>query len=323
MFSFNQKELSWVSLFLLLTSFSIFNFCHMIGHVYDFEPSAVPGNALPVIALPAIALPAIASKDAANRPISIGGHSDATHLGGFIKIDWHSISPAVWKFMIEYFGIKSLLDVGCGKGISTTWFILHGVKAQCVEGSHDGVSNTLLPDPNTQLVEHDFTLGPWWPSQTVDAIWCMEVTEHIARHYQHNYFESFKKAAFIFVSHAPTGYGWHHVEVHDNTWWQARWESFGLVYSHDLTKLVQDVARNEKEQRIPRPDNATLTIGAGYIISGNFQVFINPAVASLKSHAHLLSEPGCVDGFLDKNHTKRLCSGASDTLPQEGLQRKN
>ena len=47
------------------------------------------------------------------------------------------------------------------------------------------------------------------------------------------------------------------------------------------------------------------------------QVFINPTVASLEEHAHLLSEPGCVDGLLDKKHTKRLCSGASDTLPQE------
>ena len=72
--------------------------------------------------------------------------------------------------LLEYLGIKSLLDVGCGIGISTSWFILHGLDyVQCVEGSHDAVEKSLLPGlketghvPNTTtygLTEHDFSLG--------------------------------------------------------------------------------------------------------------------------------------------------------------------
>jgi hypothetical protein len=136
----------------------------------------------------------------------------------------------------------------------------------------EGVVNTLLPDPQTQLVEHDFSRGPWWPAKTVDAIWCMEVTEHIGRNYQHHYLESFKRAAFIFVSHAVGGGGWHHVEVHDGVWWRARWESFGLLYSDDLTRKVTAIAKAEAGQNISRPDDAKAFISASYITEGNLQV---------------------------------------------------
>ena len=76
---------------------------------------------------------------------------------------------------MDYFGIKSILDVGCGRGISTSWFYLQGIKTQCVEGSKDAIKRNIYRnlvakdglDPNKMVVEHDFTNGPWWPAQTV------------------------------------------------------------------------------------------------------------------------------------------------------------
>lgn len=68
-------------------------------------------------------------------------------------------------------GVHSLMDVGCGRGISTSWFAFHGADVLCVEGSHDAFENSVLPDPNSQMVEHDFSRGPWWPEKTYDAIW--------------------------------------------------------------------------------------------------------------------------------------------------------
>jgi hypothetical protein len=76
---------------------------------------------------------------------------------------------------ITHLGIKSLLDVGCGKGISTSWFVTHGLDfVQCVEGSHDAVMNSIVPDKEERVVEHDFSRGPWWPDRTVDAAWAVE-----------------------------------------------------------------------------------------------------------------------------------------------------
>lgn len=74
---------------------------------------------------------------------------------------------------------------GCGRGISTSWFVTHGLEyVVCAEGSHDAVTQSILPKikniPNGtkwEIVEHDFSRGPWWPSRTVDAVWCVEVSK--------------------------------------------------------------------------------------------------------------------------------------------------
>jgi Methyltransferase domain len=127
----------------------------------------------------AVALPSIPATEL-NRDSRYGGRGDKPHLGGFVDIDLHGISPATWTYMVQTLGVKSVVDVGCGRGISTSWFVMHGVDALCVEGSHDAREQTMLPDPNKQMVEHDFSRGPWWPAKTYDAIWCVEFLEHVS-----------------------------------------------------------------------------------------------------------------------------------------------
>lgn len=159
--------------------------------------------------------------------------------------------------MVNYTGIKSLLDLGCGRGISTSWFITHGLEyVVCAEGSHDAITQSLVPNitniPNRtrwELVEHDFSRGPWWPSRTVDAAWCVEFTEHVGRNYQQNYYTAFRKAALIFVTHSNWG-GWHHVEVHNDDWWRVKMEAAGFVYSDILTKEMRGKAGQDKLKRI-------------------------------------------------------------------------
>ncbi len=90
-----------------------------------------------------------------------GGKNDALHLGGFTKLDRAGISKPLWNFMMGPLAIKSILDIGCGKGVSTLYFKETGAKVLCVEGSHDAVTQSLLP--SNEIVEHDFTRGPWWP----------------------------------------------------------------------------------------------------------------------------------------------------------------
>ena len=76
---------------------------------------------------------------------------------------------------MEWFGVKSILDVGCGRGISTSWFYLQGVEAQCVEGSSDAKNRNILVKlasddglpVDEKFVQHDFSQGPWWPESTV------------------------------------------------------------------------------------------------------------------------------------------------------------
>lgn len=137
------------------------------------------------------ALPSIrVSKSKFKSNAIYGGKGDKSHLGGFTDLDVHGITPYVWKWMIRALGVHSLLDIGCGRGVSTSWFYYHGTDVLCVEGSHDAIENSILPDPENQIVEHDFSRGPWWPEKTYDAIWCVEFLEHVSFQLQYLIVES-------------------------------------------------------------------------------------------------------------------------------------
>jgi hypothetical protein len=179
-------------------------FVYQMKSIYDLHGSIPLASPLDII-IPeskAVALPSVRLDQDVVKRGQYGGKGDKPHLGGFTEMDMDGISPKLWKYMIEYFGIKSILDVGCGRGISTSWFHFHGVQVQCVEGSHDGVEQNILPNKATQVVEHDFSRGPWWPEQTVDAVWCVEFLEHVGRNFHHNYLPAFRKAALLFVTHS-------------------------------------------------------------------------------------------------------------------------
>lgn len=239
---------------------------------------------------PAVALPSVRvdSNEAADADRKFyGGKGDKPHLGGFVDggVDMMGVSPAAWKWMVQRHGIQSLLDVGCGRGISTAWFLSHGVDAQCVEGSHDAVLQTYLP--TDKVTEHDFSRGPWWPPTTVDAVWCVELLEHVGRNFHKNTMPAFRRAGLIYATHSNWG-GWHHVEVHDTQWWIAKFESFGFVYSAYLTDQIKKVAVEHRDDLAPNNQ----TYNAQHVWT-TMMVFINPSVASLPQHNHILSEHGC------------------------------
>lgn len=152
-----------------------------VASVFTSASEAVPFDY--ILAPPkgkAVALPSVrVGKEAFKSGNIYGGRGDKPHLGGFTDLDHHGVSPSAWKWMVTEIGVHSVLDVGCGRGISTSWFYFHGVDVLCVEGSHDAVENTVLPDPS-RIVEHDFSRGPWWPEKTYDAVWCVEFLEHVS-----------------------------------------------------------------------------------------------------------------------------------------------
>jgi Methyltransferase domain len=133
-----------------------------------------PGEAKP--------LPSLRNENEATDRKFYGGKGDGNHLGGWTEIDINGISPFLWRHMLSVLGIHSIIDVGCGRGISTSWFIMNGMDTLCVEGSHDAYLNSVLPDKDKQMVEHDFSRGPYWPAKTYDAVWCVEFLEHVRCH---------------------------------------------------------------------------------------------------------------------------------------------
>ena len=73
---------------------------------------------------------------------------------------------------------------------------------------------------------------------TTIASWCVEFLEHVSRHYIKNYMPSFHKCAVIFTTRSEWG-GYHHVEVHPEWWWIARFHSQGFIYDASLTAATK------------------------------------------------------------------------------------
>ncbi len=79
------------------------------------------------------------------------------HLGGFTIRDNNTISYNLWNSMLGPMAVRSFIDVGCGRGFSSKYFLDNGAKVLCVEGSHDAIKHSLLPRQN--IVQHDYSKG--------------------------------------------------------------------------------------------------------------------------------------------------------------------
>ena len=250
----------------------------------DFN-SKVAGslNTISPPAMPSIRLSDALELKAKKMRRDYGGKGDKMHLGGFRIQDYSSRSNNTWNFMMGHLGVKSLVDVGCGVGISTEYFLNAGAKVLCIEGSHDAVNQTHLP--NTMVIEHDFTRGAYWPNDLFDAAWSVEFVEHVGRQFHKNYLPTFRRAALIFMTASGYG-GWHHSEIRPNWWWISRMQIAGFIYSHELTNLIRANARSDfKHHR--------LYSGYASYIATNMMVFINPIIANLPQFEHLISGHGC------------------------------
>lgn len=231
-----------------------------------------------------------------------GGKGDKLHLGGFTNFDTAGVSANLFNYMIGVLAVKSFIDVGCGKGFSTKYFHDRSVKVLCVEGSHDAVTQSLLPQ--NKIVEHDFSRGEWWPEETFDVAWSVEFLEHVGRQYMHNYLPIFHKSAMLFVTASGWG-GWHHVEVHDQMWWRLRMAAQGFIYSDELTETVRGMAKAGR--------NSTSGDESAHLIH-SMMVFINPRVASMPQHHHLIGGNGCYGNKINNRDGGVPCTG-EDALP--------
>ena len=76
-----------------------------------------------------------------------GGGGGPRHLGGFTQVDPDGLSPAVWRYLMQNMTVKTVLDLGCGKGISTSWFRAHDARVLCVEGLSRGLFGRSAEQP--------------------------------------------------------------------------------------------------------------------------------------------------------------------------------
>jgi hypothetical protein len=128
----------------------------------------------------------------------------APHLGGNVLYgDPRTFCPNVWSFVIERFGIQSVLDIGSGMGHAARWFHRKGLEVIALDGLAVNVDNAIYP-----TLLHDLTGGP--VRARVDLVHCQEVVEHIDEQFLDNLLGSLMCGRYILMTNALPGQGGHH-----------------------------------------------------------------------------------------------------------------
>jgi hypothetical protein len=160
------------------------------------------------------------------------------HLGGYWKGgDPNTLATALWRTVVADYSIRSVIDVGCGEGISTKYFSDLGVEVVGIEGGKQAIKNSLVP---RLIVRHDYTKGPYQPKRPVDLVWCCEFVEHVEERYVPNFLVTFAAAKYCLMTHAFPGQdGFHHVNCQLPEYWIRRLGSIGLRYDPQVTERLR------------------------------------------------------------------------------------
>lgn len=171
------------------------------------------------------------------------GKENKEHLGGYIVNmtnhgDPNTYSTEVWDWMMEN-GIKSIMDVGCGEGHSTKYFIDHGIDSIGIEGGENAYRNSPVKE---NLILNDFTESTFIPKKRYDAVWCCEFVEHVKEEYSENFLKTFDYADKIFMTHAVVGQdGYHHVNCQSSEYWIEKLEKRGFRYNDSLSTYLRSI----------------------------------------------------------------------------------
>jgi cyclopropane fatty-acyl-phospholipid synthase-like methyltransferase len=153
-------------------------------------------------------------------PNHLGGHLNVTH-----------VDLGVLDYMIESFGIKSMVDIGCGPGGMEKLAAAKNISWQGIDG-----------DPKMtreSVISHDFSSGPL-KIPVFDLGWSVEFVEHVEERYLPNFMETFDSCSSVFITHAPPKKaGHHHVNCQPASYWIAVFEDWGFVFMEEMTRIAR------------------------------------------------------------------------------------
>lgn len=151
------------------------------------------------------------------------------HLGGTQDHgDPSTWFPEAWDWLVTVYGIKSVLDIGCGMGYSTRYFKELGLDVLGIEGCKEIVEKSFCPE---NVVLHDFYNEPYNLRRSYDLVWSCEFLEHIDKRYLLNVLQTISdaKPRVLAVTAAPPGAGGHnHVNCQLREYWIEKFEGLGL-----------------------------------------------------------------------------------------------
>jgi len=175
------------------------------------------------------------------------GHAieQADHLGGYwIGGSPGTYTPRLWDEFIRQYEIKSVLDIGCGEGHSTIYFVQMGLEVLGIEGGEKAVRNNKAQG---HVIQHDYLKGSYKPSLIYDMGWCAEFVEHVDESYKANFLETFKSCKYLLMTHAVPGQsGYHHVNCQKADYWIHEMEMIGFTFMESESLRYRNLTDESK-----------------------------------------------------------------------------
>ncbi|HTT91134.1 MAG TPA: glycosyltransferase [Acidimicrobiales bacterium] len=155
-------------------------------------------------------------------PSHLGGHEDITQL-----------DEGAFDYLIERYGAKTMVDVGCGPGGMLHYARSRGLDALGVDG--DATVARDVPG----VVEHDYSTGPLDLGR-FDLGWSVEFVEHVDEAHVDNFMATFRRCQTVFITAAPPGQpGYHHVNCQNADYWVERFRGAGFALDNEGTQGVR------------------------------------------------------------------------------------
>lgn len=162
------------------------------------------------------------------------------HLGGnVVEGDPFTFSPSVWDYLVNRFGVESVLDLGSGIGYAAAYFHRAGLKVLAVEGLKSNCDSAIFP-----TILGDITQAPI--VCRVDLVHCQEVVEHIEEKYLDNLLKSLCCGKYVVMTNALPGQGGHHhVNEQPTEYWIEKLAAYGCeVLIEDSNRVRQLAAKD-------------------------------------------------------------------------------
>ena len=159
------------------------------------------------------------------------------HLGGGEKrchIDKGSVA-----YMKSKFDIKTMVDIGCGRGEQVRIGLDLGVDSIGVDGDI-WQSNRFWGD--LPIIAHDYITGPCpdIEGKSFDLVWSVEFLEHVEEQYIPNFMADFQKGKYVICTFAPPGRpGHHHVNCNTVEYWEDIFAQYGFRLDWDLSNTIR------------------------------------------------------------------------------------
>ncbi len=164
---------------------------------------------------------------------------DENHLGGFIiENDPATYTPNLWKYLCEYYQIKSVIDVGCGMGYSLKEFSNYCDKFVGIDGSEYVQINSPMKE---YINNFDFSKNKYIIDDKFDLAWSSEFVEHVEERFIENYFTIFEKSKYVAITYADVNQGGHHhVNCKPKEYWVNLFENNGFQFLEDETETLKN-----------------------------------------------------------------------------------